>query len=143
MPSPKRYNLQTRRKILPGVQPGVARSEHEEQCELVRWFRSTYLNVRICAIPNGGVRGKIAGGRLKNEGVSAGVPDLFIPAWSLWIEMKRADGGTPSPVQKDWISYLQTIRNTVIVGQGFENAREKICAFVQNNALHLSSTALD
>ena len=121
----------------------MARSEHDEQCELVRWFRSTYRGVRIFAIPNGGVRGKIAGGRLKNEGVSAGVPDLFIPAWGLWIEMKRANGGTLSPAQKDWISYLQTIRNTVIIGQGFENAREKIYTFVQNNALHVSSTSLE
>ena len=40
--------------------------------------------------------------------------------------MKREKGGQLSPVQKDWIAYLESIGHTVIIGQGFENAREKI-----------------
>lgn len=75
-------------------------TEHEEQRELVRWFRQTYTDVRIFAIPNGSGRSKSAGARLKAEGVSAGVPDLFIPGWRLWIEMKRIKGGSVSLEQK-------------------------------------------
>ena len=83
-------------------------TEHEEQRELVRWFRQTWPGVRIFAIPNGGARSPATAGRLKAEGVSSGVPDLFIPAWGLWVEMKRTKGGSLSAEQKDWISYLES-----------------------------------
>ena len=66
------------------------------------------------------------GAALKAEGVSAGVPDLVVPAWLLWVEMKRETGGTVSPAQKDWIAYLQGIGHTVIVGRGFEDAKAQI-----------------
>ena len=66
------------------------------------------------------------GASLKAEGVQAGVPDLFVPAWSLWIEMKRETGGTVSPAQRDWIAYLEGIGHTVIVGRGFDDAREQV-----------------
>ena len=66
------------------------------------------------------------GAALKAEGVQAGVPDLFVPAWSLWVEMKRETGGIVSPVQKDWIQYLESIGHRVIIGQGFEDAKSQI-----------------
>ena len=66
------------------------------------------------------------GASLKAEGVTAGVPDLFVPAWLLWIEMKREKGGTVSPAQRDWISYLESIGHQVIVGRGFEDAKEQV-----------------
>jgi len=66
------------------------------------------------------------GAAFKAEGVSPGVPDLFVPAWSLWVEMKRQTGGVVSPVQRDWIEYLQSIGHQVIVGRGFENAKSQI-----------------
>ena len=104
----------------------VLNSEHLEQVRLVSWFRRQYPDTRILAIPNGGIRSASQGASLKAEGVSAGVPDLVVPAWSLWIEMKREAGGTVSPAQRDWIAYLQGIGHQVIVGRGFEDAREQI-----------------
>ena len=101
-------------------------SEHLEQVRLVSWFRKTYPDTRILAIPNGGIRSASAGASLKAEGVSAGVPDLVVPAWLLWVEMKRETGGTVSPAQRDWISYLKSIGHQVIVGRGFEDARQQI-----------------
>lgn len=92
------------------------------------WFRQTYKPIRIFAIPNGEARSRTAGARLKLEGVSAGVPDLFVPEWGLWIEMKRAKGGTVSAVQKDWHAYLNAIGHRVIVAYGFEDARGKVIA---------------
>jgi hypothetical protein len=104
-------------------------TEHEEQRELVRWFRQTWPGVRIFAIPNGGARSPATAGRLKAEGVSSGVPDLFIPAWGLWVEMKRSKGGSLSAEQKDWIAYLESVRFWCIVGKGADDAKGKIQAF--------------
>ena len=104
-------------------------TEHEEQREVVRWFRQTYKGVRIFAIPNGGARSPATAGRLKAEGVSSGVPDLFIPAWGIWVEMKRSKGGSVSAEQKDWIAYLESVRFWCIVGKGADDAKGKIQAF--------------
>jgi hypothetical protein len=104
-------------------------TEHEEQRELVRWFRQTWPGVRIFAIPNGGARSPATAGRLKAEGVSSGVPDLFIPAWGLWVEMKRTKGGSVSAEQKSWISYLESVGFCCIVGKGAEAAKGQISAF--------------
>jgi hypothetical protein len=104
-------------------------SEHYEQALLVQWFRQTYKGVRIFAIPNGGARSPATAGRLKAEGVSSGVPDLFIPAWRLWVEMKRTKGGSLSAEQKDWIAYLESVGFCCIVGKGAEDAKAKISAF--------------
>jgi hypothetical protein len=97
-------------------------TEHEEQREYVRWFRQTYPEGRIMAIPNGGARSQATASRLKAEGVSPGVPDLFIPAWGLWVEMKRANGGRVSPEQKEWHIYLETCGYRVIVCHGCADA---------------------
>jgi hypothetical protein len=109
-----------------GLGDTVLNSEHLEQVRLVSWFRRTYPGVRVFAIPNGGARSGVQGASLKAEGVSPGVPDLFVPEWLLWIEMKRETGGIVSPVQRDWIEYLESIGHRVIVGRGFEDARRQI-----------------
>jgi hypothetical protein len=108
-------------------------TEHEEQRELVHWFRQTWPGVRIFAIANGGYRSKATAGRLKAEGVSSGVPDLFVPAWSLWIEMKRSKGGSLSAEQKDWIAYLESVGFCCIVGKGADHAKQQISAFFINH----------
>lgn len=111
----------------PVLTDAPARTEHVEQREFVSWFRKTYPSVRILAIPNGSQRSRTTGARLKAEGVVAGVPDLLVPAWNLWIEMKRAqDGGSVSTQQKDWHRYLESIDHTVIVCAGFLQAKEKV-----------------
>ena len=104
-------------------------TEHFEQCELVAWFRKSYSGVRIFAIPNGGHRSIAAAGRLKVEGVSSGVPDLFVPAWRLWIEMKRIKGGSVSAEQKDWIAYLESVGYCAKVCKGAEDAKRQIIEF--------------
>ena len=47
----------------------------------------------IFAVPNGGYRSKATAGRMKSEGLKAGVWDIFIPIQmgqhcGMWIEMK-------------------------------------------------------
>lgn len=119
----------------PVLSDAPARTEHVEQREFVSWFRKTYPAIRILAIPNGSQRSRTTGARLKAEGVVAGVPDLLVPAWSLWIEMKRADGGSVSTQQKDWHRYLESIDHTVLVCAGFIQAKEKVEELVKRSCL--------
>ena len=108
-------------------------SEHIEQCRVVSWFRRTHPSVRIFAIPNGGWRNKTVAAKLKAEGVSAGVPDLFVPAWRLWIEMKRTKGGVVSGDQKKIISALRDAGYEVLICRGFADAQEQISEHVKKS----------
>lgn len=111
-------------------------SEDHEQMMLVQWFRRTFAGVRIFAIPNGGHRHPAVAAKLKATGTSSGVPDLFIPAWRLWVEMKRVKGGSLSAEQKDWIAYLENLESVnywCIVGKGAEDAKRKIQAFYEQH----------
>ena len=112
----------------------ISPSEHSEQVGFINWFRSQYPEILIFAIPNGEKRAISVAKRLKAEGVVRGVPDLFIPAWNLWIEMKRVSGGRLSTDQKQMISYLENIGHTVIVGKGATDASQHIRKFMEKNA---------
>ena len=101
-------------------------SEHLEQARLVMWFRQTYPDTLIFAIPNGGLRSKSQAMKLKVEGVVPGIPDLFVPAWKLWIEMKKIKGGVVSKEQQTMIDYLQSVGYHAIVGLGAEDAKAQI-----------------
>ena len=98
-------------------------TEHQEQVAFVEWWGYQFPGVLLLAIPNGGWRSPATAGRLKAEGVRAGVPDLFVPAWNLWIEMKRSKGGHLSPAQVEMINYLRGVGHAVAVCHGFEEAR--------------------
>jgi len=105
-------------------------SEDSEQMHFVQWFRRTYPGVLIYAIPNGGARHPAVAAKLKATGVTKGVPDLHVPAWSLWIEMKRQKGGRVSDEQKEQMAYLQSIGHTCLVCAGNEIAQQMTRAFV-------------
>lgn len=104
------------------------RSEHDEQVAFIRYCDT--VGVPVFAIPNGGHRHKATAGKLKAEGVRAGVPDLFVPqgyhVWNgLFIEMKTAKGRT-TPVQREWIGYLRSAGYAVAVCHGAEFAIEAL-----------------
>lgn len=104
--------------------------EHNIQCACVRWFNYQWPEYRglLFAVPNGGARSKATAGKLKAEGVVAGVADLILlvprntnpkktpygeicieidgqipEIWyhALCIEMKT-EKGRQSPEQKEW-----------------------------------------
>ena len=110
-------------------------TEHDEQRAFIEWFRKSARDadgdnpVRIFAIPNGGKRGKAEAARLKSEGVTAGVPDLYVPECRLWIEFKRQKGGAVSKEQKDWHKYLEVIGDSVIICKGCADAINKLNDF--------------
>ncbi len=90
--------------------------EHDEQ---VSFFQTIALNLTaypqfrwIHAIPNGGHRSKATAGKLKAEGVTPGVSDIFVPIpargkHGLYIEMK-AGKNTLTPAQKEFGEYVQS-----------------------------------
>lgn len=82
--------------------------EHRLQCMCVRYFHYKYPAYRglLFAVPNGGARSKATAGRLKAEGVVAGISDLlFLVArgkyHGLCLETKTPKG-RQSPEQKEW-----------------------------------------
>ena len=93
--------------------------EHDLQCACVNWFAYAHPELKglLFAVPNGGARSKATAGRLKAEGVVAGVADLILLVphiaegcqymWhALCIEMKTKRG-YQSPEQKAWQSLVE------------------------------------
>jgi hypothetical protein len=106
--------------------------EADEQKELVSWFRQTYPDVLIFAIPNGGSRHALEAINLKAQGIVPGIPDLYVPEWRLWIEMKRTKGWELSEEQEKIRRYLiEKCNDYYILGIGCDDAKSKILAFRQ------------
>ena len=113
--------------------PRVER-EHAEQVALVTWAKFESGRVPelalLFAIPNGGHRNKATAGKLKAEGVKAGVPDLCLPVarghyHGLYIELK-AKGGRATPDQRDWLIELGKQGYYTALCFGWEFAKETI-----------------
>lgn len=117
-------------------------SEHAEQValfdwiEVAQWGASDEHRAALAlahGIPNGGKRNPATAGRLKAEGVRAGVPDVCLPCRSadgayigLYIELKRQRGGTVSPVQECWHAALRAAGHRVVVARGWMAAAEAV-----------------
>lgn len=99
-------------------------TEHEEQVNFVKWFRLQFPRVMIFAIPNGGDRHAAVAAKMRAEGVTPGIPDLFIPDWRLFLEMKRRKGGRVSPEQKRVMEHLEMAGYTCAVARGFDEAMD-------------------
>ena len=106
-------------------------TEHMEQVGFVQWFRLKFPETLIFAIPNGEYRAMTTAKKLRAEGVVSGVPDLYIPCYGLWVEMKRREGGTLSDEQKRIHDYLRSIGDKVIVGYGAEDASRKVLELIK------------
>lgn len=119
-----RANLEGRRTPAPALkatEPAKKRrssrdEEHKEQVVFFNRIRTLAMNDpryvvavdRTYAIPNGGARSKRAAGRLKAEGVRAGVADIFcsVPVGAehgFYLEMKSREG-FPSREQRSWLT---------------------------------------
>lgn len=87
--------------------------EHELQVSCVSEFRLRHPEMAdlLIAIPNGGKRSKITAGKLKAEGVVAGVPDLMLCVprgkyHGMFIEMKNGHRNQPTDSQKRMMRLL-------------------------------------
>ena len=104
--------------------------EDDEQIAFVKWFRANYPMVLIWSTPNGGHRNKSVALKMKLTGQTPGVPDLFIPEWRLFIEMKRQKGGTVSPEQKAIMAELVRVGYVCQVCNGYAAAKDFVLSFV-------------
>lgn len=108
-------------------------TEHSHQRALFCWLALNTANHPdfrwTFAIPNGGVRDRITAGKLKAEGVKAGVPDLCCPIRcrefsGLFIEMKKPKQGVVASAQSDWIDKLRMEGFAGAVCYGWLEARD-------------------
>ena len=109
-------------------------AEHETQAAFIEWtaYRlGEYPELEwIFAIPNGGHRHKAVAGRMKAEGVRAGVPDLMLPVprggyHGLWIEVKIRPN-KPTEAQTAWLEFLEGQGYAVSVCFGVEELIETV-----------------
>lgn len=110
--------------------------EHEEQRMLMQWWAlySKSKGLSECllfAIPNGGFRHISVAMKLKQEGVRAGVPDLFLALprgnyHGLFIEMKKAKGGRVSDSQNAVMTSLVRQGYACAVCRGWMAAKKRI-----------------
>jgi hypothetical protein len=111
-------------------------NEHQIQVAVVTWFRLQYPKLIMFAIPNGGMRNIGTAIKLKNEGVLAGVADLFLMSpnkthHGLFIEMKAAKGKV-SDQQKYFLEQAQAKGYATCVCHSFDEAQAAIICFLRN-----------
>lgn len=106
---------------------------HEEsdmQQACVEWFDYRYnkLSILLFAVPNGGLRNKREGKKLKKEGVRRGVADLFlsIPCkglHGLYLEAKTTTG-RQSKEQKTFESKVNSMGYGYMIFRSFDEFME-------------------
>ena len=108
--------------------------EHQHQKALVAWAgyaAAADPRLRLLyAVPNAAKRGPAVAGRMKAEGLRAGVPDLHLPIpigeyAGLWIEMK-AGKNKPTADQEYWLTSLAEYGHACVVCYGWEQAKKAI-----------------
>lgn len=135
--------------------------ESQEQRALIEWAQMAQVPATIpgvnpgekvadflFAIPNGGARSKATAGKLKAEGVKAGVWDLqlALPVGrvpGLWVEMK-AGKNTLSPEQREWRDRMQRVGFKCVVCWSWGAAKDAITEYLGAQAPRASLlSALD
>lgn len=120
--------------------------EHLEAVALATWrdrqaARFPELEL-LYAIPNGGQRSKAVAGKMKAEGVKAGVSDYHLPVarggfFGLWIELKASDGrreGRASDAQDEWLTSMRAQGHQALVCVGWTAATVAILDYLAKPA---------
>ena len=114
-------------------------TESEEQQALFRWAAyETCVMPELALlyhVPNEGQRTRANGGRMKAEGLKAGVPDICLPVarggfHSLYIELKRIKGGKLSDAQADWLERLAKEGHYCTICKGWNAAKQTITEYL-------------
>lgn len=113
--------------------------EGREQQMLVSWLEIQHRAAYAVTwhTPNGGARDKATAGKLKAQGVKAGVPDLQLAQarggfFGLFIEFKATPpyDAAVSGVQKDMLGRLKAEGYRAVVCRGIEDAMREINAYL-------------
>lgn len=124
-------------KALKRVEP----YESEEQEALFQWAEAMsgkYPCLRLMYhVPNGGHRSAAVAGKLKAEGVKAGVPDICLPSarggyHGLYIELK-AGKNKATKEQEEWLSALNAEGYKAVVCRGWVRASEEIKNYLEES----------
>lgn len=110
--------------------------ESKEQQKLVLKLNWLYPDLIFFAIPNGGFRKKSEARRLKLEGATPGVPDLFIAQSNknyngLFIEMK-IETGKVSKAQQEMHVRLQKKGFKVVIAYSADEAIDFIKKYLES-----------
>ena len=115
----------------------MQQNEHLAQSLLIKWFRLQYPYMEKClfAIPNGGARHIGTAIKLKAEGVTAGVADLFLmipnkTKHGLFIEMKT-EVGKLQQNQIEFLSLAESMGYEAKVAYGFDEGVKIIKNYLQ------------
>jgi hypothetical protein len=114
--------------------------EHQLQRACVTWFDLQFPKLRtlLFAIPNGGHRHIATAGKLKAEGVRAGVADMFLaiggPGYlGTFIEMKT-DTGKLSDSQKAFRDAVVSAGYRYMVIRSFYSFQEQVTEAIDNQS---------
>ena len=104
--------------------------EHDAQVALFRDHIATRLHPDAVAfaIPNGGFRNKTVALKLKDEGATSGVPDIFAMhrGAAFFLELKRPKGGVVSKSQREMMERLTAAGAHCAVAKGLDEAVEQL-----------------
>jgi hypothetical protein len=115
----------------------VSLNESDLQRALVTWCRMRSDGAElIFAIPNGGKRDAKEAMSLKHQGVTAGVPDLFLPVMrggygGLFIELKNPNG--KGVISKEQIIMMEKLKDEgyfAFVSHDFEMCKNRISLYL-------------
>lgn len=141
----------------PGKAKKVVPTEHQEQAGLISWWNYYAKVVKgidprlLLAIPNGANKSMAQAAKFKLEGLRAGVPDLMLAVpkivrklatydtagyskvlfHGLFIEMKRI-GEKAKPAQIEFATLLRNQGYSVVIAQGFEEAKRAIVGYLES-----------
>ncbi len=127
--------------------------EHIEGVRLMRWARGAQLKWPclkwLYHIPNGGLRNRVVAGKLKAEGVKAGVSDYFLP-WpmmtmlvtsegdyevpkylGLYLELKALGHTYCTPDQKEFLADMAAAGYAVAWRRGASDCIDVITAYLE------------
>lgn len=99
---------------------------YEQQC-LVAKLNELYPGILMDINPAAGMLLTVKmAARVKLLGYQAGTPDIFLPEYKIYLELKRIEGGKLSPAQKSRLEKLKKAGYIVIVAKGAVDALNQI-----------------
>lgn len=107
--------------------------EWQHQADLVRWFRYHYPQYIIYHIPNGEERSGWSAKKLKEMGVLAGVYDLYIMDFKLYVELKRSAKDKLTEKQIAFRTHALKTGHHCIEAYGFKDGVQKITEFLASH----------